>query len=184
MRNLAKVLSIIVLILAFLLMFGCGPSGPPGPPGPKGLTGEVGLPGPQGPPGWKGPAGPEGPIGPQGLPGISASGNGIADNKTVEFGSVEWISISPESGSSPAGTTITVVLKVTPNSKVKLTWIKKSGFRSVDHSPPEGTTDADGYITLTWTPIVRDNSGTGTIEVVVTTPTGENYTVTRPYILL
>jgi OmcA/MtrC family decaheme c-type cytochrome len=59
----------VVLLLAVLLLAGCGSEGPAGPAGPAGPEGPAGPPGPEGP---AGPAGPEGPAGPAGPPGEAA----------------------------------------------------------------------------------------------------------------
>jgi hypothetical protein len=70
---------IVSLLVALLILSGCGrspgPSGPAGPAGPQGIAGPQGPTGPQGPPGPLGPAGPQGeaglqgPAGPQGVRG-------------------------------------------------------------------------------------------------------------------
>jgi OmcA/MtrC family decaheme c-type cytochrome len=54
----------MVLLLAVLLLAGCGAEGPAGPPGPEGPAGPEGPEGPAGPDGPAGPPGPEGPAGP------------------------------------------------------------------------------------------------------------------------
>ena len=70
---------LVSLLLALLIVSGCGrspgPSGPAGPAGPQGVAGQQGPTGAQGPPGPAGPAGPQGeaglqgPAGPQGVRG-------------------------------------------------------------------------------------------------------------------
>ena len=182
MKTWGRVLVSITLILALLLSFGC--TGPPGPPGPQGPAGE-GTEGPLGRPGPVGPRGPEGPAGPPGPPGPAGTGGAAATGDPYDDPSIPilWISITPETETAPAGTELTVVLKVPPLATVQITWIKASGYRSSPpYSPPEGVADDNGDITFIWSPHTYMNQGEGTIEAVVTATTGKSFTVTHPYI--
>ncbi|MFH0941471.1 MAG: hypothetical protein V1823_00365 [Chloroflexota bacterium] len=185
MRTWTRALVSIALILALLLVVGCGPAGPPGPAGPKGETGLVGSSGPPGPRGPAGPQGPEGLVGTQGLPGISAAST--ADNASAATGDpydnpdwpVYWVSIDPPVGGK--NVPVTVTLKVPPGSLCDLTYITPLLNRSLA-KPPDVTADADGNAVLKWSmsPNTTPEPG-GKLELINTKTDGTQITVFHPY---
>jgi len=132
-----------------------------------------------------GPEGLQGEPGPQGPAGVGAAE--AAEAPAIPF---EWISVTPEHQKIDlvldTFAEITAIIKTAPGATVTLTFINpETGTRS-RYSPSPGVSDADGMITLVWTPSKATKIGEATMEVVVTLGDDEimvtkSYTIDDPF---